>query len=734
METADFPLWRFGALAGSLIPGLLIVVILLRVGQRRLSPRLLATAIIGGVGIAFLPLTLSTLEPAVQAHLDGLSFFLVRAFGFAGLSEEGAKLLAAWFMVRPNVLRRGRADFILGCAGVGLGFALIENVSYVLQASDAWKSVALIRSVSAVPMHAFLGLALGYGLSRAESATGWGRLAAVLGVWLFCAALHGLYDLPMFLGEMLPLTLPPVEALSTALSVTTPTLLAATHVSAVAATAVAGLFAIAACRREASEDAPAPKLSPPLLDALVFAPATGILVSGALLATAIAALGVAIVADISGAIRSFPLFVAGFGMFIGALGLGMGAPDLATVPRAIRGWRSALAVFAARRPIATGLSGAAACAALAALGWWSASGLRYAVASILVMSGGALNGVGATDRALANFDAALGYAPDFLYAFQARADVYRVRQDYDRALADLDRAVTLHPDDARAHASRALIYITKHDYGRALAAFDLALTIDANDAAIHVARGGARLEARDPTGARDDAEQALRLKPDFSGAHELHARILTEQDDVAGAIGAYDKAISADPKNAEAYFARGRLHFERQDFREAAEDFWRASATGANRSYAMLWLFLARSRTGQDGALELTKWSEATSREAWPFPIAELYLGVRPLASVASAAATTDQQCELAFYFGELQITSGQQQEAARYLARAGELCPHDFVETRMARKELARLRAAGKAGDKAEPEARQMRTAPASAPAAPRALPSASSRAKHRK
>lgn len=146
---AEFPFWRIGALASSLVPGLLIVLMLLRAGRRTFSPALLVISIASGVAIAVLPLMLSGLEPAVRARLDPLAFFLVRAFGFAGLSEEAAKLVACWFIVRPRLHRSSRVDMVLGCAGVGLGFALIENVSYVLNASDAWKSVALIRAVSA---------------------------------------------------------------------------------------------------------------------------------------------------------------------------------------------------------------------------------------------------------------------------------------------------------------------------------------------------------------------------------------------------------------------------------------------------------------------------------------------------------------------------------------------------------------------------------------------------------
>lgn len=111
----------------------------------------------------------------------------------------------------------------------------------------------------------------------------------------------------------------------------------------------------------------------------------------------------------------------------------------------------------------------------------------------------------------------------------------------------------------------------------------------------------------------------------------------------------------------------------------------------------MLWLFLARGHLGLDGRQELETFGQATAHEAWPFLLAELYLGTKPLASVAAMAATNDQQCEVSFYFGELQLLGGREDDAFRYLARAKELCPHDFVEARMAQKDLERLEASRK-------------------------------------
>ncbi|MBP3729155.1 MAG: PrsW family intramembrane metalloprotease, partial [Lachnospiraceae bacterium] len=89
-----------------------------------------------------------------------LFYFLVVA-----LSEEGAKYFllkrSSWNSPYFNC----RFDGVVYAAFVGLGFALAENVGYVLQYG---MSTALIRAVTAVPGHACFGIFMGafYGAAK----------------------------------------------------------------------------------------------------------------------------------------------------------------------------------------------------------------------------------------------------------------------------------------------------------------------------------------------------------------------------------------------------------------------------------------------------------------------------------------------------------------------------------------------------------------------------------------
>lgn len=689
--------WRLGALFGSLVPGVVIAAMLFRIGERRLSPRLLTVAIASGAMIAILPLTLSILESIQSLKADATLWFFIKAFGFAGLSEEGAKLLACLFIVAPYYQRRGRADLILACAGVGLGFALIENVSYVLRASDDWKGIAIARAISAVPGHALLGLVMGYGLAWAEGAARTtDRAFKVALTWLVCATLHGLYDFPLFLGELLPLSLPFVISIGDYLSATTPTLLAAAFLFAAASEAAFALWAIAACRRDIATHANGRvyHLSPKMIDRVVFAKATGLALGGLLALLAIVPAAIGVFATAFGAAPTMPLNAGSICLIVGTLSWGVGGRELLALPADVGRWKRSFLDFSRRRIIAAATLAAVGVGAVLGLFYGSIVGVRYSTALALVASGVSHADAGSIDRAISNFNTALAVQPDLLLAYIARAHAYHVLQDYDRALADLDQATAIHPNDGTAHAALAQIYSAKHDYAHALPEFDRALELDSENPALYVARGLALDSTGDDSGAWRDADRALELKPKMAAARALRGEVYTRRDDVSHAIGEYDEAIRLAPKDAGSYFARGRLHFEASNFKAAAEDFAHAAATG-NRSYVILWLYLARAYLGDDGKRELAVWSETTPKNAWPFPLSQLYLGVRPLDKVTEAATTNDQKCELAFYLGELHLVAKNEKAAAQALTRAKELCPEDFVETRLARKDAQRLQAA---------------------------------------
>lgn len=96
-------------------------------------------------------------------NLTPVSLFgtTMRAFFVAALPEEAAKLLALWIVLHKNSHFDETFDGIVYAVCVGLGFAAVENISYVVGAEN-WTTVAIMRAVLAVPGHYAFAIMMGY--------------------------------------------------------------------------------------------------------------------------------------------------------------------------------------------------------------------------------------------------------------------------------------------------------------------------------------------------------------------------------------------------------------------------------------------------------------------------------------------------------------------------------------------------------------------------------------------
>jgi RsiW-degrading membrane proteinase PrsW (M82 family) len=163
-------------------------------GQRRvLATELFWTAagfgFLAAMPIAVVEQVLSKLF-ADSTSLD--SYAAMTAFLIAAIPEElGKYIILVGFVLGHADFERPQDAFLFGLA-VSLGFATIENVSYVAMASQ-WTVVALTRAVSAVPVHATTGAVMGAFASRALVYDD--RAGLLYGLaFVVPALLHGCYD------------------------------------------------------------------------------------------------------------------------------------------------------------------------------------------------------------------------------------------------------------------------------------------------------------------------------------------------------------------------------------------------------------------------------------------------------------------------------------------------------------------------------------------------------------
>ena len=151
-------------------------------------PRVLLCCAAGGISFGAVLWPQEALVSLDIGHLG-------EAFVAFGLLEEVVKLLAVMAVATaPRRWDRTSSGLVYGVA-VGLGFAGVENVAYVLNDPDGAFSTALLRAVTAVPGHALHSALVGVQLGRIHrGGSSVSHVKAVL-VGLFIAVLaHGLYD------------------------------------------------------------------------------------------------------------------------------------------------------------------------------------------------------------------------------------------------------------------------------------------------------------------------------------------------------------------------------------------------------------------------------------------------------------------------------------------------------------------------------------------------------------
>ena len=186
-------------IAAALIPALYLLVKVYRLDRlEREPPGLLFKLLIMGVLSTVLAslseqagdLILAFFLPEKSPYYSIILYFVIVAF-----SEEGFKYLLLRLSTWNSPHFNCQFDGVVYAAFVSLGFALWENLAYVLRYG---LETALARAVTAVPGHACFGVFMGvwYGVAKRQEMAGRPE-ASSLSRWaavLVPALLHGLYD------------------------------------------------------------------------------------------------------------------------------------------------------------------------------------------------------------------------------------------------------------------------------------------------------------------------------------------------------------------------------------------------------------------------------------------------------------------------------------------------------------------------------------------------------------
>src|SRR5581483_198627 len=152
----------------------------------------------GGVATIFVlvPALLLKSVFAIDA-MSSVHAAATNALVVAAIPEEAMKLGALFYMIKRHGDDAGRHDLITLAFAVGLGFAAIENIGYLLAPGD-WQLVAANRAMLSVPGHGLNGLAMGACLTAAELHPRHRRLLLIASLAI-PILMHASYDFPLML-------------------------------------------------------------------------------------------------------------------------------------------------------------------------------------------------------------------------------------------------------------------------------------------------------------------------------------------------------------------------------------------------------------------------------------------------------------------------------------------------------------------------------------------------------
>jgi len=191
-----------GLLALAIAPGLAICIFIYLKDKYNKEPLglLVMSFILGMLSIIPAIILEKTFGMATD-QLTGASVTSVAIFAFAvvALSEEGCKFLVLRFYCYPKKAFDDPFDGIMYAVMVGMGFATLENIGYVMEHGVG---TGITRMFLSVPAHATFAVLMGYhvGLAKFNPARrGWYFLLAILWPVIF----HGTFDFFLFKGDSL---------------------------------------------------------------------------------------------------------------------------------------------------------------------------------------------------------------------------------------------------------------------------------------------------------------------------------------------------------------------------------------------------------------------------------------------------------------------------------------------------------------------------------------------------
>ncbi len=186
----------------------------------------------------------------------------------------------------------------------------------------------------------------------------------------------------------------------------------------------------------------------------------------------------------------------------------------------------------------------------------------------------------------------------------------------------------------------------------------------------------------DNQGKRKEALQAMNdaiaLDPDSSAALLSRGETLIAARRLSEALEDFRRAEALGADASRLSMVRGLARYYMGDFASAAADFKAAALgrSGNSRFFALLWLYLAASRSGSDAAVAI-KDMEPEDKSGWPAPLLGFFTGaldenaLRGQTKVNDPLLELERRCEMYFFMGQFAALRGETGKARSHFEAA---------------------------------------------------------------
>jgi protease PrsW len=195
-------------------PALLVLWLVIAADERPGPPAKVWTAfLLGAASILLLGVARAPFMPILNAPGNPWVMQVVNTVFGVAAPEEILKILVIVAVSARRARFADPMDTVVYGAAAGLGFAAYENLAYLVQHQEIWRSLAALRSVLTVPFHGSLGVIAGAYLAIARSGTAlgahrhhrdWARISSRMLILLGPLALHSAFDFPLLTLQQNP--------------------------------------------------------------------------------------------------------------------------------------------------------------------------------------------------------------------------------------------------------------------------------------------------------------------------------------------------------------------------------------------------------------------------------------------------------------------------------------------------------------------------------------------------